>query len=220
MIVPLKKVSFIIRENDKTETLKKLRKLGILHIEAVEGSGKKLAELKERVALFERALFSVTDKKNKKIMHQDIDSSQALTICQEIASLEEEKKQCTSKKLSLIAESERISGWGDINPCDISALCEKGIDVSLYEMPVAEYEKLDDSVKTISLEKTKNSVKFILVKSRNVGEDETVASIKSYRLEIPSISTAEIKDNISEIEARIDEIDEKISSYASLAQTA
>ena len=46
MIVPMKKVSLIIMGDKKSETLKKLRKLGILHIESLEGSGKKLEELK------------------------------------------------------------------------------------------------------------------------------------------------------------------------------
>ena len=46
MIVPMKKVSLIIMGDKKSETLKKLRKLGILHIESVEGSGKKLEEQK------------------------------------------------------------------------------------------------------------------------------------------------------------------------------
>ena len=42
MIVPMKKVSLMIMGDKKKETLKKLRKLGILHIEITEGSGKKL----------------------------------------------------------------------------------------------------------------------------------------------------------------------------------
>ena len=47
MIVPMKKVSLIIRESEKDKTLKKLRSLGILHIEITEGTGERLANLKE-----------------------------------------------------------------------------------------------------------------------------------------------------------------------------
>ena len=46
MIVPMKKVSLIIMGDKKSETLRKLRRLGILHVEITEGSGKKLDELK------------------------------------------------------------------------------------------------------------------------------------------------------------------------------
>ena len=56
MIVPMKKVSLIIRENKKDETLKKLRKLGIVHIEIAEGAGERLASLQEQIALLESAI--------------------------------------------------------------------------------------------------------------------------------------------------------------------
>ena len=59
MIVPMKKVSLIIMGDKKTDTLKKLRKLGLLHIEITEGSGEKLAKLKEKFALLESTSFIV-----------------------------------------------------------------------------------------------------------------------------------------------------------------
>ena len=64
MIVPMKKVSFIIREKKKDETLKKLRKLGIVHIEITEGSGERLASLQEQIALLESAIFTIGKRKN------------------------------------------------------------------------------------------------------------------------------------------------------------
>ena len=45
MIVPMKKVSLIIRGSEKDKALKKLRSLGILHIEITEGTGERLANL-------------------------------------------------------------------------------------------------------------------------------------------------------------------------------
>ena len=79
MIVPMKKVSLIIRGDRKQETLSALRKLGIVHIQALEGAGKRLEELKERKAVLESALFSVSDKKNKKAEPQEISVSQAIS---------------------------------------------------------------------------------------------------------------------------------------------
>ena len=59
MIVPMKKVSLVIMGDKKEETLKKLRKLGIVHIEITEGSGERLLELKEQIDLLEGAIFIV-----------------------------------------------------------------------------------------------------------------------------------------------------------------
>ena len=112
MIVPMKKVSLIIMGDKKSETLKKLRKLGILHIEAVEGSGKKLEELKERVSLLESALFSVSEKKNKKIKQENTDAEKAFSVAKEIIALEDEKKLCSAEKITLAAELVRLSDWG------------------------------------------------------------------------------------------------------------
>lgn len=214
MIVPMKKVSLIIRGDKKSETLKNLRKLGIVHIEAIEGSGKKLEELKAKVTLLENALFSITDKKNKKIKQKNIDTSTALSAAEEIISLNEEKKLCTAEKITFSAELDRVAGWGELDPEKLCMLAEKGVDVSAYEMPKAEYEKLGESVKTLSLSKSKSAVKFILIKSGIEGEDETVESLKKYRFEMPRMSTAQLKNKVESISNRIKEIEEKISSFA------
>ena len=214
MIVPMKKVSLIIMGDKKSDTLRKLRKLGILHIESVEGSGKKLEELKERVALLESAGFTLSEKKNKKIKQENIDTGKALSVAKEVIALEDEKKLCSAEQIALAAELDRLSGWGELDPEKLSELAGKGIDIGLYEMPKAEYANLGESVKTLSFQQTKNSVRFLLIKSGAEGEDEVVDSIRSFRFEMPEKSTAEIRQRVESLNSRIKEIDEKISSFA------
>lgn len=201
----------------KSETLRKLRKLGILHIESVEGSGKKLEELKERASLLESALFSISEKKNKKTKQENIGVEKAVSVSKEIVSLEDEKKLCSAEKITLAAELERLSAWGEIDPEKLGMLAGKGIDISLYEMPAKEYENLGECIKTMPLEKTKSSVKFLLIKSGIDGEAEIIDSLKAYRFEIPEASTVEIRQKLENLNSRIKEIDEKISSYAGRA---
>ena len=188
MIVPMKKVSLMIMGDKKKETLKKLRKLGILHIEITEGSGKKLEELKEQISLIESAIFSVSEKKNKNVEMKDASKDEVLNISKEIASLAEEKKTCLSEKITLSGELERIKNWGEINPEIIAELKCKGVEVAFYEMPKTEYDTLSEAVKTVSIEKTKNSVKFLLIKTGNEGEEEVIDSLRNYRFELPKIS--------------------------------
>ncbi len=214
MIVPMKKVSLIIMGDKKSETLRKLRKLGILHIEAVEGSGKKLEELKEKVSLLESALFSISEKKNKKAEQQSIDVSKATDISKETVGLEDEKKLCSAEKTALSAELDRLSDWGELDPVMLDILSEKGVDISLYEMPLKEYENLGESVKTLSLQKTKSSVKFLLINSGSEEESEIVDSLKTYRFEMPETSTSEIRQKLENLNNRIKEIDERVSSFA------
>ena len=217
MIVPMKKVSLIIMGDKKSDTLRKLRKLGILHIESVEGSGRKLEELKEKVAILESAGFSLSEKKNKKIKQEDIDTDKAICASKEIIALEDEKKLCSAEQITLTAELDRLSAWGELDPGKLNELAGKGVDITLYEMPKAEYAALGESVKTLSFQQTKNSVKFLLIKSGLEGEDEIVDSLKSFRFELPEKSTAEIRQKIEALNNRIKEIDEKISSFAGYA---
>ena len=214
MIVPMKKVSLMIMGDKKKETLKKLRKLGILHIEITEGSGKKIEETKEQISLIESAIFSVSEKKNKNVETKEATKDEVLKIAKEVYELTEEKKTCLNERISLSSELERIKNWGEIKPQVIAELSGKGVEVSFYEMPKAEYDTLGEAVKTVTMEKGKNTVKFVLIKTGSEGEAEIIDSLKSYRFELPKISTNEISSKIEEKTNRILEIDEKVSSFA------
>ena len=212
MIVPMKKVSLIIRESEKDKTLKKLRNLGILHIEITEGTGERLANLKEQVALLESAIFTIGKIKNTE--QKNVNAAEALTIATEVHSLDEEKKRCQAEKIALDAELDRLKSWGDIDPSAFSDLETKGIKILFYEMPKAEYENLSDNFKTVRIDTTKSTVKFMLFQSNDEEDEKFISSLNVYRLALPQISTDEMKQKISELYSRIAEIDEIIVSHA------
>lgn len=211
MIVPMKKVSLIIMGDKKEETLKKLQKLGMVHIEITEGSGERLNELKEQISLLESAVFIAGNKKSTE--EKEITVTEALSVAKEISSLTEEKKECQAEQVVLNSELERLKSWGDFDPSIIKDLAEKGVDISIYELPKAEYEALGESVKTVRLVENKSSIKCLLVKSGL--ENEIITSLNNYKLELPKISTEEMRQKISELGEKIKSIDEKILSYGS-----
>ena len=220
MIVPMKKVSLIIMGDKKSETLRKLRKLGILHVEIAEGSGKKLDELKEKVSLLETAAFTVTDKKKKKkIQAVDVDASEAFAVSEDILALTEEKKKLLDERTVLTAEIDRLAGWGEVDPDEIKALADKGYDISLYEVPESVYKSLDESVKTLCIGKTKSSVKFMVLTQSDDGEDKELESLKNFRFELPESSTAELKKRAGSINTDIEEIDKKLGSYVAYSDS-
>ncbi|MBR3802270.1 MAG: ATPase [Clostridia bacterium] len=218
MIVPMKKVSLIIMGDKKSETLRKLRKLGILHVEIAEGSGKKLEELKEKVSLLETAAFTVTDKK-KKINAVDADAAEAFAVSEDILALTEEKKKLLDERTVLTAEIDRLSGWGEVDPAEIKSLADKGYDISLYEVPDSVYKSLDESVKTLCIGKTKSSVKFMVLTKSDDDEDKEPDSLKNFCIKLPESSTAELKKRVDSINSRIEEIDAKLGSYAAYSDS-
>ncbi len=212
MIVPMKKVSLIIRENKKDETLKKLRKLGIVHIEITEGSGERLTSLQEQIALLESAIFTIGKKKNTE--QKDVNTKEALSVATRIRALDAEKKQCGAERIALNSELDRLKSWGDFEPSSLSDLEAKGYEISFYEMPKTEYKLLDESIKTVRIDVTKSTVRFMLLKSNKEELDEAVTSLNAYRLALPQLSTSEMRKRLSELINRIDEIDETIASNA------
>ncbi|MBQ9953415.1 MAG: ATPase [Clostridia bacterium] len=214
MIVPMKKVSLIIRGEQKQQTLKTLRKLGIIHIEIAEGAGQRLEELREQRALLESALYTVG--KNKNTEQKNADLAKVLAIAARIAALEEEKTQCLAERIMLQTELERLKSWGEIDPSSISDLEAKGYEISFYEMPKAEYASLPEDLKTVRIDATKSTVRFMLLKA---AADETDASLNMYRLALPQTSTVEMKQRLSELNGRIDAIDETIASDACFAES-
>ena len=212
MIVPMKKVSLITLGDKKNETLKKLRKLGILHIEITEGSGEKLLKLKEDISLIESAVYSVGKPKNTET--KEAGSDEILAIAKEISSLTDKKKELLAEQITISSELENFKSWGEIDPIKIKDITESGIDISFYEMPKTEYDNLGESIKTLSIEKTKSSVKFLIKNSGTDEEKEIINSLSNYRLELPSISTCEMRQKIADLDSSIKSIDEKISSYS------
>jgi len=212
MIVPMKKVSLIIRENKKDETLKKLRKLGIVHIEITEGSGERLASFREQIALLESAIFTIGKRKN--IEPKDVSTAEALSVATRIQALDAEKKQCGAERIALSSELDRLKSWGDFDPSSIGDLEAKGYEISFYEMPKTEYELLAESIKTVRIDVTKSTVRFMLFKSKKEELDESVTSLNAYRLVLPQLSASEMKQRLSDLNSRIDEIDETIASNA------
>lgn len=212
MIVPMKKVSLITMGDKKRQTLKMLRKLGIVHIEITDCSNERIDQLAEQISLLERALFTIGKAKNAE--QKQAEASDALDIAAEVNSLAEEKKLCLSERIALNAELERLKNWGDIDPDSIRGLQSKGIELYLFETSKSDYAALPENIKTIRLDTVKSSVKFLLVRSGLEGEEEVIASLSNCRLILPKTSTLEMRQKISELSARIEAIDTQISSYA------
>lgn len=212
MIVPMKKVSLIVLDGEKNNALKKLRKLGLLHIEIKEGKGPRLLELKEQIAFLEKGLFAVADKA-KGVTQKEADTQEALSIAERIDSLQEEQKKCYADLSAYGAELERVKAWGEIDPAEIASLAEQGIVLSFHEMSPSVYDKLGDSARTIVVERTKNVVRFLLLNDGTLEEEDKTALERS-RFKLPSVSTGEIRKRLEDADQRLQGIKEELEALA------
>ena len=209
MIVPMKKVSLIVMGAQKEEALKKLRKLGTVQIEITEGSGEKLASLREQITLLESAFFTIG--KNKKVTQVETSTEEALSVATQVSKLSDEMRKCQADRVALVVELERLKTWGEIDLQAINELMAKGIGISVYEMPVGEYNALSEEVKTVRIGTTKTSVRFALVGAQDT---ELISSLSQYRFVLPQMSTAEMRQEITRLDARMESINAQIASFA------
>ena len=214
MIVPMKKISLITLGDKKEETLKKLRKFGIVHIEIREGGGEKLYQYKEQIALLERALYSVGKAKNAEKKKADL--QEALEIAYEVDGLIDEKSACLAERAARSNELELLKGWGDIDPDGIRDLRAKGVELIPFEMPKAEYEALPDTLRTVKIFANRSTIRFLLWKR---ADDELDSALDGYRLALPKLATSEMKRRIVELTERIEEIDCRIASRVCYAES-
>ncbi len=221
MIVPMKKISLVLPAGKKTETLKKLRKLGVVHIAITEGEtspSETIGGFRERIARLEQAISMVADRaKTADVL--DKTTEEAVAAAEKILFLEEERTFCRTEQAVLAAELERLKNWGEIDPDEFAALTEKGVRISLYEMPPEVYRQLGDAVKTVLFQQDKFAVNLLLVETGADGEREVLDAIQSYRTVLPQVSTADIWASVDALEKRREAIASELDSLAGYAQS-
>ncbi len=208
MIVPMKKVSLIVLSKDKEKALKRLRKLGLLEIEITEGKGNRLIELKERRAMLENALYILSGKAEKGTESKEISQEATFELSKKLVALSEETKTLYSNIANSTSELERLKAWGDVNPDELTALKEKGVELSLYEMSAKEYKAFSEIAITIVVSKAK-AVRCLAVKN-----DADLSSYNSYKVELPKASTNAIANDIKANEQRIKDIEAQVKADA------
>lgn len=210
MIVPMKKVHLIVMAEQKKAALKTLRKLGLVHIELRESTTEGQTGLKEQIALLEATLFALGTQKNaaKKTLSVD----EALSVCENIAALGEEKKQLQTQQLSLSSELDRLQDWGEIDPTAFAAFAQQGLSLSVHELPKATYVALPDSIQTVKLAEDKSRVRFLCLLTQPVEDEALRTSLNSSRLLLPQQSTAQMRQQLHSLDARLAAIDEEIAS--------
>ncbi len=215
MIVPMKKAVLLMLESEKEGALKKLRKMGLLHIEEMQGASKELLELQKRVAAFEACIAALSDKTDKRAQQNELNFNQAEQLCKSYFALEEQKQQTVSEIARRKAELEKYRQWGEIDPWEFDRLSEKGIVAGLYELPPSELKRCGQT-NAVVLEKSKNSVKALLVSVDGMMLPEWA---EKYRLTLPECSTGELKRKLEECESRLRCIDEQIQEIANCTES-
>lgn len=213
MIVPMKKVSIVVLDSTRKESLKQLRKAGVVHLESLEGSGSVLSSYKEASATTDKAISILEEikvSKQKVIKQLSLEKDAASEIASNIVALSDRKKSLLDSISQGSNELERLSKWGEVDPESFSALEENGIFVYPYEIPEDKYSCIGDGVRTIKVNSYAKTVRFLLLSDTEVTERPSDLPPEAYAVPMPELSTNSIRENILKCKQEISRIESEL----------
>lgn len=216
MIVPMKKVSLVILDKEKKEALKTLRKIGVVHLEKVEGKGEVLANYKNvSDTLFNASILLSEVKTDKRTFkYETVSNEVALQKARRILEIVDRKKELFDQISSATSELDRFAGWGELDPQDFEYLKEKGICLSLYEIPSDKMRLISDDVKTILLNTSKSVTRFLVLSDEPLTERPEGLPPEAFSIILPDISTNKIIENIKSAKSELDSIQKEFNDSA------
>ena len=207
MIEPMKKVSIVLLNKEKEEALKSLRKIGLVHLEKIEGAGEKLTAFKEysnNAMLTESILGEIKLPKQKKATAPSLSDDEVIKLCSEVVAKSERKKQLMEEISADTTELDRFAQWGSVSLEDLDYLKEKGIALKLYEINADKYNLVDQDIQTILVNNDKKTVRFLIVNGGD-GRPENLLP-EAFEVPYPRISTTDLEKEIRNDEKELDEI--------------
>ena len=172
MIVKMKKVSIVVFDCFREQSLKALRKLGLVHIESRPASSNELTRYNEQKTQLERAHLLLPEKGRKNPTSQDNQSAGSvaeedidgcLEISEEIVDLTEKTRLTNENIDRLKKEQQRLALWGDYDPQEIRRLADKGVFITLYELSTDQFKQLPEETDWVVISQSKSIVHLAVV---------------------------------------------------------
>ncbi|MCR5764663.1 MAG: ATPase [Treponema sp.] len=207
MIEPMKKVSVVIINKEKEEALKALRKIGLVHLQKLEGSSEKLNAFKEytnNAVVSESILGEIKLPKKSKKQKAILEDSKVIKLCSEVVAKSERRKQLLEEISADTTELDRFTAWGSVSLEDFDYLKEKGIILRLYEISADKYSQIDSEIETILLNNDKKNVRFLVV-----GHETRPEKLlpQAFEVPFPRMSTDALEEEIKKDEKEIKDIE-------------
>lgn len=207
MIEQMNKVSVVLLNRDKEEALKALRKIGLVHLERLEGSSEKLNAFKEytnNALVSESILGEIKLPKKSKKQKVELSDSRVIQLCSDVVTKSERKKQLLEEISADTTELDRFTSWGSVSLEDFEYLKEKGIIIRMYEISVDKYSLIDGEIETILVNNDKKNVRFLVI-----GHETRPEKLlpEAFEVPFPRMSTDALQEEIKKDEKEIKDIE-------------
>ena len=143
MIVPMNKITLLALESDRECVLKKLKKVGVVHVEKKQGSSEVLSKLiatEKDLNVAKNLLIEFVSKNKKsedgKNAPSPMSYEETLTFASSVLNLTDGHKDDIARLAKMKEELARCEVWGEFNLKDFEILKEKQLFLKPLEMPL------------------------------------------------------------------------------------
>ncbi len=220
MIVPMKKVYLVLLESRRRESLVRLKKVGVVHIETLGRSSETLEQIQEKRQFFLRALQALPlDVKGKKAdteSHSEkefapLQEEQIYSLAEQINRTADQLRAYKEEADKLFREIDFWDKWGDFSPEDVRELEQKGVFLRLYEIRVPMLSHLPNAGLKILLWKSKEYAGIVWI-----GRKESDFPEGLEPLSLPRKGLSLLREDYGEKRREIDRLERelfKLSQY-------
>lgn len=223
MIIPMKKITLLCLEQDKTGSLEQLRRLGIMQLTAgktpetadVAQLSKTSADIEKAINLIRMAEEPEKKEENTTAKNFSANGCKIVARTLELAELQSD----TQKELeALRKEEELLLPWGDFSPASLQKLKEQNIHITFCISLPAQFEErknaLPDNVTVKVISVDKRQVCYILI------SPEEPAEPVADSVQLPAKSLNVIRETISDLQMKLHSINAELVTFkAALPQT-
>jgi V/A-type H+-transporting ATPase subunit I len=166
MIVPMKKAFVVTRSEDVTDTLRRLRRLGILHVSAVPAQVLSAQEWREKKAHLEKALALTGAVRTPGPGPGRLDAGGldgALAAARSILDKDEALRLLSEESAGLEKEAQRLRDWEGVSLSDLRPLREKGVEIRFFEIQPKQLALIPPGQKTFIVRRGKARLWIALI---------------------------------------------------------
>ncbi|MGM0431600.1 MAG: V-type ATP synthase subunit I [Spirochaetota bacterium] len=140
MIETMKSMSIFVKESDRGNSLRELRKLGLMHLKLESVSSERAEELQQQYDDISRVIHRIEEtygesvKNSRHIIEEQIRVDEVLHKLSKLTEKIYQEQELKAYIAECTREIERLSPWGDFSPAKVHRLRRDGIHVYLYEV--------------------------------------------------------------------------------------
>ncbi len=217
MIIPMKKVSLLCLEQDKSEALEQLRKLGLMQlIPAAPPESADIAVLTKSVADAVRAemLIQSAEKTKHVSAHPCKDGAEVVRRTLELA----ERHAEAAKKLDVLErQEEQLAPWGEFDPSALEQLRKDGVYVTLCVSSPSVFENREFPAGAACevIRKNKQLVCYVLISAeQDLREDPEAVTLPDITLDAVRKEIRDTRKVLTDADTGIAELRQELAVLA------